>query len=277
MTNIKKWKKVEHSYNIYAQASGAALNTSKTKIVQVNTNHTFQNYRGVQLVDSATYLGVTIGFVWKVEDGKIVKGPIKNTDSFRPIKEGGIKLCSLKCMRDSLVYYRIQKLEESIETDPIKRQQWFSLANALIMKNVTPDIRNLTEHPWIQKWTCRIPKPPPSVYQFLFLRNKSLTNIPPKSLMDVATTNFWIHPCINSGHANVRWGAPIWKELFNGTDEVDTIRSIGQLWNLKEGNGRFKQKHRIASMRLINHLPPEWLNFLIGVPHLLRKPDLDTY
>ncbi|KAF5203424.1 Transposon tx1 uncharacterized protein, partial [Thalictrum thalictroides] len=61
LTNLLDWKIIKLLYNVYAKATGSALNESKTKIICVNHDTPLSPYRGVELVTSATYLGIPIG------------------------------------------------------------------------------------------------------------------------------------------------------------------------------------------------------------------------
>jgi hypothetical protein len=126
-----------------------------------------------------------------------------------------------------------------------------------MVHHASPEIKPMLTRPWEQIWKTGTPRPPLSVHHFLQMWKANNAYIPPKTLADLASMEFWFHPALNRDKASVRWGAPVWNHLLFGTTSVMPIRTIGQLWAIKEGHIVTESRFQLAAAR-----------FSVTCPHL---------
>ncbi|KAF5177688.1 Transposon tx1 uncharacterized protein [Thalictrum thalictroides] len=330
MSDLAEWKLIKFLYNTYSKATGSALNESKTKIICVNHDTPLIPYRGVDLVTSATYLGIPIGtnldpvtfwntvmndmktklkrwnrftlslrqraticntviegslwyhirslpisanqiqrlqrvilrFIWSLDDNATVRGPIKNEELFKPIALGGLGLIHIGTMANSLGFYWIQRLEIALSEESDKRPLWYNMVLEILNFKMRPEIKRLNLAPWRQTWITRPPKPPASLHSFLKIQKKSEFQIAPTSQLQLASIEYWAHPILNDDKPNVRWGAPVWKQLQEGDYTNKEIKTLGELWQVKMGNIAGTTDQQRAANRLFSHLPQTWTQLI---------------
>jgi hypothetical protein len=100
-------------------------------------------------------------------------------------------------MRRSFGFYWIQRLEIAREKAPEQRPFWYSLRMYIMVHHASPEIKPMLKRPWAQVWKTDTPKPPLSVHHFLRMWKTNNTYIPPKTLADLASMEFWFHPALN--------------------------------------------------------------------------------
>ena len=148
-------------------------------------------------------------FIWGNTSEQKTGGPIRNADITRPIHLGGLGLLDIKAMRDSLGLYWVQRLELAYEMPECTRPKWFSLICNILLHQASPEIKTMVQKPWAQIWDCRPRRPPVPVDHFLRHWDVRDSCIPPKTLSELAATDFLFHPDLNEGRASVKWAAPV--------------------------------------------------------------------
>ncbi|KAI0995111.1 hypothetical protein K3495_g13070 [Podosphaera aphanis] len=197
-------------------------------------------------------------FVWQTQDDGIVKGPISSKDVYRPIDEGGCNLLNIEVMRQSILTFWIQKLEMNFLKEKQDRDAWYDFTTTLLINKAPLAVKHMLHAPWRQAWTSRPAALPPSL-NYLHIQKLDSMIIPPSSRSEAEGIDFWCHPSLLNGYQSVKWGAPVWKGLYNQRDEqVNSVRKIDNLLDIQAGRQVATTSERNAIFRLLQKLPEVW-------------------
>ena len=193
----------------------------------------------------------------------------------------------MRTMLKSLNIYWIQRMEWSVrpELPDSMKPGWVPLARDIILHEAPEYAKVMCQYPWRQQWGSVNHTVPQSLKYFWERwvsndRSKGHRIYPctPKSAKDIDCIEFWFHPQIQGRHAP-RWGAPIWRQLYDGIGGVKA-RTLGDLRLLEQRSAQNLQittaKHtqmKMAITRLFRCLPSEWKTVW---PGLLPVPNCPT-
>ena len=207
----------------------------------------------------------TLEYVWGVEPGQKLQGPIKNSHIYRPIETGGLGLLKVGLMWKSLGLYWIHRCKMSYRTMESQQPLWYPLMCSILTENVHPEVKPMITRPWEQTWEARPKKPPPSLHHFMRHWSTHEACPPVDTLGNLARIEFWFHPLLNKVRTTQRWCAPVWQDLFYGNTQRQGIRTIGDIWDVAKGITRSNANCVGAARRLLENMPIEWKTLMTGM------------